>query len=323
MTQSNENITFTPFAALIDHLTTHTMPRTGQTVALKNNNLQNDDAGLEWDEDWLNEDDNNVPPKPSTTSAVPFRARRSGPIVAVDAGAVILGETETHFLVALRAAIIAVDHQGGTKAYLARTGILPLPLAAPERAKVLYEIGKAMGQPNFFVEVDNTDANNPKIRTIKQGTASRASHYVDRLRAFLERLMQQFAVQKIQNGTILIDGALTLRSRDTPDSFLRGLGTLASTGRNAIVGVSKKSDLLIAGKPIRFWLDDTPFVAAHRALTPTIRNDGNGGEQRAERVLGSVYAARFSAMGATFRVDILPARGTSDGEALGNFSPVP
>ena len=320
--QTENSKTIASFTALMDQLASLAAPAlAGQSVVL-GSDLHDSDAGADWDDDWL-DDWEGTTNKSSVQGIEPFRARRQGPIVAVDAGAIILGETETHLLIALRATavIIAASNNPANEnveeamVLTARTGILPLPLAADGRTQVLYEIGKAMGQPDFFVHVDNSDPKAPCPTSLKEGTASRASHYADRIRAYLERLMQQAAVTQIQNGTVLLDGALTLRSRDTPDIFLRDLAKRAAAQRNALVGVSKRSELLVQGKPVRFWLDDTPYMACRRTLTPAMRKDENS-DQRAERVLGGVYAARFSSMGATFRVDVMPPRGITEGEAL-------
>lgn len=294
-------------------------------------------------EHWLADDGDWAGGREQRSESVPTRASqnndvrpfvssrlRASSLAAVDAGAVVLGETETHLLIALRAtAVIARRQDSGNsdgidqcEAMTARTGVLPLPLAVEARASVLHEVGSAMGRPDFFVEIDDEvrGQQQGKARySLKSGSASRATHYADRIRVLLERLMQRAAVEQIAGGTVLLDGALTLRSRDTPDSFLHDLARRASALGNSLVAVSKRSELLVSGRPVRFWLDDTPSAACYRPLTALLASDEREGRHRAERVMGGVYAARLSPMGPTFRVDVKPSRGVSEVEALTQF----
>ena len=174
-----------------------------------------------------------------------------------------------------------------------------------------------MGEGDYYVQLD--DANPPKPTSVKKGVADKAVQYSDRFRAFLERLVQGYAVSSVRNGQVLFDGALTLRTRDSPDSYLRGLARTASKCGNGIIGVSKTSELQIQGRSVRFWLDDA-VGPCYRNLTALIRQEDSSAEQgRAERVLGNVYSARFSVLGPTFRVDVMPPRGGSDKESLDQF----
>ena len=147
--------------------------------------------------------------------------------------------------------------------------------------------------------------------------AERPDLIADRLRNWWERKAQKVAVSAVQGGIILFDGALTLRSRDTPDPYLRGLVRAARAHGNSVVAVSKRSELQIQGRSIRVWLDDWPERVGSRPISPVLRQGGDG--RRASRVLGEVYAARFSPLGQTFRVDVANAPTTTPLGTLDRF----
>jgi hypothetical protein len=112
---------------------------------------------------------------------------------------------------------------------------------------------------------------------------------------------------------VVLDGALTLRTRDTPGSYLQTLGRLASDRRTAIVALSKQSDLLVRDRSVRFWLDDAENRCCYRWLGPLLRGEG------AARSMGQIYASRLSPAGPTFRLDIKPAAGESPSEVADRF----
>jgi hypothetical protein len=146
---------------------------------------------------------------------------------------------------------------------------------------------------------------------VRSGVAQDAHKYGDRFRNWFERLAQRIAVTAITNGIVLFDGALTLRTIDTPQAYLRDLAHLADRYGNAIIAVSKQSHLQVQGRPLQFWLDDVPERSCYRQLSSLIRRES--GE---ERVLGNAYAARFSPLGPTFRMDVKAVEGQSDAEAI-------
>lgn len=239
-----------------------------------------------------------------------FHAINSGPVMAIDCGIARLGETENGLVIALRSTVV-IDQDGQSRLILFRTG--PIYLHNQFKKELLFHMGRQLGKPDLFVDLDETDPLNPRPIRVKSGIAHDSHKYGDRFRNWFERLTQKIAIGKITNGTILIDGALTLRTLDTPDVFLENLVENASRNGNSVIAISKQSLLQVRGKPIRFWLTDTPNRSAYRCLTPLMRSE------ETERVLGNVYAARFSALGPTFRVDVKAISGQSDEEALDQF----
>lgn len=258
-------------------------------------------------------EENVAPEELPNFAAVPvgdFQPTAGGPIAAIDCGIVRLGETENGLVIALRAAIV-IDKDGKSTVKLFKTG--PIYLHNQYKARILHEMGKNLGKEDLFVELDTSKPEKPVPIKIKSGVADNAHQYGDRFRNWLERLVQKIAVSSIKNGTILFDGALTLRTRDTHAIYLEGLARDASQSGNSIVAISKQSLLQIQGTPIRFWLKDVPNKNCYRNLTSAMRKEG------ADRVLGNAYAARLSVLGPTFRMDVKPVEGSSDKEAIDKF----
>jgi hypothetical protein len=241
-------------------------------------------------------------------TAKDFQRLSVGPVAAVDCGIVRLGETINGLVIALRASIV-IDNQEGTHLQLYRTG--PIYLHNARKAEILYRMGAHLGRPEFFVEVDKTDPDNPKPTAVKSGVADDSHQFGDRFRNWLERVVQSVVVTSIENGVILLDGALTLRTRDTPATFLEQLAGTAARNGNSLIAISKRSVLQVAGRPIQFWLYDVPHRPCYRLLSPLMRKEGLG------RVLGNAYAARYSVLGPTFRMDVKAIPGQSDDEAIG------
>jgi hypothetical protein len=204
-----------------------------------------------------------------------------------------------------------VDENGKSSISLFRTG--PVYLHNQHKAQILHQMGIHLGRPNFFVNLDKADLSNPRPISVKRGVANDAHQYGDRFRNWFERLVQRIAVTSVSNGIILFDGALTLRTRDTPQSYLKRLADMANERGNAIIAISKQSRLQVAGKSIRFWLNDVNEQACYRWLKPLMRREGT------ERVLGNLYAARFSVLGPTFRIDVKAPPGFLDEEILNRF----
>lgn len=229
-------------------------------------------------------------------------------VAAVDSGIVRLGETEDGLFIALRGAIVVDAKEGGSTGYLFRTGPLFLPYA--RKVELLHLLGQNLIRPSLFVELDDSDPSNPRPTRLKRGVADTAHQYGDRFRNWFERMLQLMAATMVQNGIILIDGALTLRTRDTPDCFMKHLAERANDNGNALVAISKQSSLQVQDKTIQFWLDDYPNRAGYRWLTPLLIRE------RSERILGNLYAVRFTPCGPTFRMDVKSVEGQKDEETI-------
>lgn len=261
----------------------------------------------DFEDDPFNTADEEVPEE---VTVVDYQAAEVGPVVAVDCGIARLGETENGSVIALRASIVVV-RANQTEISLFRTG--PMYLHNRHKLQMLYQMGVQLGKQDQFVDVDNDDPDDPRPVKVKSGMAHDAHKYGDRYRNWFERLTQKIAATKVENGVVLLDGALTLRTLDTPDVFFHSLAASASENGNALIAISKQSKLQVDDKAIQFWLDDAPNRACYSNLTPGLRRAD------IERILGNAYAARFSVLGPTFRMDVKAVEGQTDHEAINQF----
>jgi len=243
-------------------------------------------------------------------TVVDYQGAETGPVAAVDCGIARLGETENGLVIALRASIIVVGNNQA-EISLFRTG--PVYLHNRHKLQTLYQMGVHLGKQDHFVEVDNDDADNPRPIRVKSGMAHDAHKYGDRFRNWFERLTQKIAATKVENGIVLLDGALTLRTLDTPDIFFHTLAASAGEKGNALIAISKQSMLQVDDKAIRFWLSNVPNRACYSDVTPGLRRAD------IERIMGNAYAARFSVLGPTFRMDVKAVDGQTDHEAINQF----
>lgn len=233
-----------------------------------------------------------------------FRASKPVPVLACDCGMARLGETATGTLIALRAAL-TLDTDWNTRVRLFRTG--PINLEGERKTDVLHRMGADMGDAEFFVCWEG-EGENARLAP-KSGAAAHRQIYADRVRNYLERMVQLAALTSVppRGSILLVDGSLTTRSYDTAPAWWQEFSGLADTHGIHLVGISKKSVLAIRDRPVAFWLEDVPAQICRRNLTPILRADSPA---RADRVLGEIFAVRFSPCGPTLRVDVRAAGGT-------------
>lgn len=243
----------------------------------------------------------------------PFeRVVSSKPITAIDAGVVRLGDTPDGVVGAVRAAAVTHHPDGRTELRTYRPGIFSL--TSSNRLRIFHEMGHALGPDDFFVEVN--DDGEPVREKVRLGVHDH--RLIDRARNFIERLVQRNLCGELENGTLAIDGALTLRTYDTPQLFLRRLHDLCEERDLTLIAVAKKTGLSIRGIDIRLLLDREGGLPGRRRLTSAIRAEMHGRD--GHRALGDLYVARFAAGGETYRVDVDPAPGLFSGAALDEFA---
>jgi hypothetical protein len=102
---------------------------------------------------------------------------------------------------------------------------------------------------DLFVEIHPSGE-----KTIKAG-AREPNQFKDRIRNFIERMLQMDIARQLQNGILIVDGALTLRTYNTPQLFLETLAREAARNNSDIVGVSKKSRITVGGVHVAALLD--------------------------------------------------------------------
>jgi hypothetical protein len=216
------------------------------------------------------------------------------PLVAIDAGVLDLGVSRTGFALAFKAAVVAQDVDGTHS--ITKIGPRVKFIVPDNRAELLRFVGRAMSKEDMFVTIhpDGT-------LTVKAG-ATEPNQFKDRIRNFIERMLQLDVVRQLEGGVLLVDGALTLRTYNTPEVFLQRLGKEAGKRNSEIIGVSKKSRVTVDGVHIGALLDDDPTDAGYRRI---VTLDSEGTEAEAEsRNLGAPFAVRFAPGGFTFRVDV-------------------
>lgn len=213
-------------------------------------------------------------------------------MVAVDAGVLEVGVCRTGYALAFKAAVISQDANGHLSANV--IGPRVKFITPTNRAELLRYVGQCLMDPTLFIEeyADGTIS-------IKAG-AREPNQFKDRLRNFIERMLQLDVAQELVSGVLLVDGSLTLRTYNTPQIFLEALARQAQTRNNDIIGVSKKSRITVDGVHISALLDDIP--ASDSGFRKIVRLDTE--DDAEERNLGSPFATRFAPAGYTFRVDV-------------------
>jgi hypothetical protein len=241
----------------------------------------------------------------------PFgRVTAEQPIAAVDAGVVKLGYTADGVIGAVRAAAVTQRPGGLVDLRVYRPGVFSLN--ANNRLSLFHAMGTALGREDFYVEVKR-DA--PVREKVKVGPHDH--RLLDRARNYVERLVQRRELERMDGGTLAIDGALTMRTFDTPGIFMRRLHGVGQEREVNLVAVAKKTGLSIRGVDIRLLLDREGGVPGKRKLTPALRR--HNGSDGAERFLGDLYVARFTPAGETYRVDVDPSPGATSAAGLDEF----
>lgn len=232
------------------------------------------------------------------------------PVTAIDAGVVKLGNTADGVVGAVRASAVTRYPDGRLELRTYRPGLFVFNRT--NRLEVLHGMGQALGRPDFFVRIAGE---RPKEEKVRLGVHDH--RLLDRARNYIERLVQRQLCDQLRGGYIAIDGALTLRTFDTPQVFLRQLHETCQDHDLTLVAVSKKTGLSVRGVDIRLLLDREGGLPGRRRLTAAVRAEQKDG---ALRSLGDLYVTRFAPAGDAYRVDVDPAPGLTSAAALDNFA---
>src|SRR5665811_1306457 len=182
------------------------------------------------------------------------------PLVAIDAGVLDLGMSRTGFALAFKAAVVEQDVTGTHT--VTKIGPQVKFIAPDNRAELLRYVGRSMSNESMFVTMHEDGS-----CTIKKG-ATEPNQFKDRIRNFIERMLQVDVVQQLTNGILLVDGALTLRTLNTPQIFLEQLSREAAAHNSEIVGISKKSRITVDGVHIGALLDyDAPDAGYRKTVS--------------------------------------------------------
>jgi hypothetical protein len=239
-------------------------------------------------------------------SAEPLTPRPTeSPIIAIDAGVVRLGNTADGVLGVARGAAVIHHPDGRRELRKYRPGAIYI--SSRNRIALFHRMGGVLGKPDFFVKVD--DDGNPIEEKLKAGPHDH--RHLDRVRNALERLIQRALVEEFESALFLFDGALTVRTYDTPGRWLRKLYEDSQDADSSLVAISKKTGLTVRGVDIRLLLDQEGGLPGRRKLTAAVRENGDR-----DRYLGDLYVARFAPGAETYRVDVAPAPGLRSAQPI-------
>jgi hypothetical protein len=234
------------------------------------------------------------------------------PVAAIDGGLARLGHSDQGVVAAVRGAIVVQDRVS-RRIYDAKPGLIHLH--AGNRLEILHEIGKRFNDPEHYVVVKDGQP------IALKGILTTPHYQIDRIRNFTERTLQFTACALVRNGIILLDGAATPDTFDTPPGLIERLAKEALAGGNHLIAVSKKTTLTVNERDLRSVLDGTSVGPRYLYLNELLERDRQrrvaaGGRHDRRKPIGHLYAVRFGAMGETYRVDVVPATGFTPLEAL-------
>lgn len=211
-------------------------------------------------------------------------------LVAVDTGSIQIGSTENGVVIAVKGAVIS---QHDDKYSLHKMGPKLIHISREKQIVVLEGIGQGLGRQDMFVK---TSQNGEK--TISGGSVG-FKQVQDRIRNYVERWLQRFAISIIKGGIILFDGILAAREWDTPTKFLEDTRELAFNNGNSLIGIAKRSDLEIGGVSILYLLQGTQEPCYQEIIDPDW-------SALYPPSAGTIFVVRFGPGGFSFRTDVCP-----------------
>ncbi len=211
-------------------------------------------------------------------------------LVAVDTGSIQIGSTENGVVIAVKGAVVS---QYDDKYSLHKMGPKLIHISRKNQIVVLEGIGQGLGRQDMFVK---TSQNGEK--TISGGSVG-FKQVQDRIRNYVERKLQQFAISTIKGGIILFDGILAAREWDTPTQFLENTRELAFDEGNSLVGIAKRSDLELGGVNILYLPTETQEPCYREIIDPDWT-------ALYPPSFGTIFVVRFGPGGFTFRTDVCP-----------------
>jgi hypothetical protein len=211
-------------------------------------------------------------------------------LVAIDTGSIQIGSTENGVVIAVKGAVIS---QQDDKYSLHRMGPKLIHISRENQIAVLEGIGQGLGRQDMFVKTSKDGE-----KTISGGSVG-FKQVQDRIRNYVERKLQRFAISTIKGGIILFDGALSAREWDTPTKFLEDTRESAFNEGNSLVGIAKRSDLEVDGVNILYLLTGTQEPCYREIRDPDW-------SALYPPSFGTIFVVRFGPGGFTFRTDVCP-----------------
>jgi hypothetical protein len=249
------------------------------------------------------------------------------PVVAVDAGVISLGDLAKGGTVfAVRGSACLYTPEGEVIVLRYNTGAIAID--NENKLKVLHFVGKVLDDEQFFVKV----LSEPPYFQEKQGVLSTSNQVQDRIRNFVERVIQAEAVSILSNyggGILLIDGALPARTFDTPPKYISDMLDFCNKNRIDVAAISKKTRITVKGIPIQNLFDEkygsdfVGYVALKNIVEHERRSDKKSGINVRIKitVAKEMFAARFGfgELSLTFRVDVNNCRGKTAEQVINDI----
>lgn len=204
-------------------------------------------------------------------------------ILAIDASSFRIGETEKGIVSAYRASIVLFE---GDNYRVTKFGPFIINISEENKGYIYNYFRTLLG-----------------LEEVRESELPMLYKVVDRVRNFIERYLQIMVSDYFGDGLILWDGSLTSGTVDTPKKVIQEALSRAEDSNNSVFGVSKTSHLkTVSGYRLIDLLNDV-YEPSYIKLNDLIR------EEMLKRILGDVFAVKFSSHGFTFRVDVHPRRG--------------
>src|SRR5262245_1204217 len=194
-------------------------------------------------------------------------ATTSDTVVAVDAGIIDLGELSTGGTVfAVRGAAFCYP-RGNDRPFvcLYNTGVIAIDRY--NKCPVFHYIGSRLGTEDLYVSI----LDSPPYYIPKGSMLDTPNQIQDRCRSFVERMIQEEAISILESyggGVLLIDGALAGGggTYDTPETYIRQLLDRCFRHNISVVGISKKTRVLVDGRPISSLFNEEPDFVGYVSL---------------------------------------------------------
>jgi hypothetical protein len=246
-------------------------------------------------------------------------------VIAIDAGIIDLGELASGGVAfAVRGAAVCYP-PNNAQPFVCRYNTGALVVDQQNQLQLFHYMGHRLGQSNLFVNLSPTGGYAAK----SSGMSDTPNKIRDRFRNFVERIIQEEAVAILESyggGILLIDGALSAGTFDTPEPYVRQLLSNARNRGINVAAVSKKTRITVSGRPISSLFAEQPGFVGYAPLTQALQQErqaasANGQTVRsvaAISVADQIFAVRFSYAppALTFRADVHPALGLLPGEVL-------
>lgn len=197
-------------------------------------------------------------------------------IIGIDASSMTLGKTDNGIIAAIKGAIVFPDHI------------------------------ETYGPMIFIINNDNINTIYNYFRKIfglpSTNILPNFTKMPDRIRNFIERLLQKYVSTKMTDALLLWDGSLGVGKNqyDTPEELLNSSIKLAQNQNNCIIAITKQTTLILENNKNMLSIMDGkkgPIVAN---VSDKIALFGS----RKYKIMGDTFASKLTDNGLPFRIDI-------------------